>query len=119
MLRCMCSFCGKRQLSTETPCVQRGCCQAPKCSLCAVHCRKPIACTLTVSDSASPAQALWQLAAVSKSTVYARQEAAAAILSSAKRHSEADAGVQRLLQRFPEVVDQLIRLCNHTSGDKR
>ena len=64
-------------------------------------------------------QALWQLAAVSKSTVYARQEAAAAILSSAKRHSEADAGVQRLLQRFPEVVDQLIRLCNHTSGDKR
>ena len=66
-----------------------------------------------------PVQALWQLAAVSKSTVYARQEAAAAILSSAKRHSEADAGVQRLLQRFPEVVDQLIRLCNHTSGDKR
>ena len=64
-------------------------------------------------------QALWQLAAVSKSTVYARQEAAASILSSAKRHSDADTGVQRLLQRFPEVVDQFIRLCNHTGGDKR
>ena len=51
--------------------------------------------------------------------MFARQEAAAAILASAKRHSEAGAGVQRLLQRFPEVVDQLIRLCNHTSGDKR
>lgn len=64
-------------------------------------------------------QALWQLAAVSKSTVYARQEAAAAILSSAKRHSDAEGVVQRLLQRFPEVVDQLIRLCNHSGGDKR
>ena len=64
-------------------------------------------------------QALWQLAAVSKSTVYARQEAAASILSSAKRHSDADTGVQRLLQRFPQVVDQFIRLCNHTGGDKR
>lgn len=67
----------------------------------------------------APLQALWQLAAVSKSTVYARQEAAASILSSARRHSDADMGVQRLLQRFPEVLDQFIRLCNHTGGDKR
>ena len=64
-------------------------------------------------------QALWQLAAVSKSTVYARQEAAASMISSAKKHSDADPGVQRLLQRFPEVLEQFIRLCNHSGGDKR
>ena len=63
-------------------------------------------------------QALWQLAAVSKSTVYARQEAAASILSSAKRHSDADTGVQRLLQRFPEVVDQFIPLCTTPEATK-
>ena len=64
-------------------------------------------------------QALWQLAAVSKSAVYARQEAAASMISSAKKHSDADPGVQRLLQRFPEVLEQFIRLCNHSGGDKR
>ena len=86
---------------------------------------KPFQCVLSVcvashdQHSTRCAQALWQLAAVSKSTVYARQEAAALILSSAKRHSEANVDVQRLLQRFPEVVDQFIRLCNHSGVDKR
>ena len=57
------------------------------------------------------------VAAVSTSTVYARQEAAASILSSAKRHPEANVKVQRLLQRFPEVVHS--SACATTLGSTR
>jgi hypothetical protein len=56
---------------------------------------------------------------VSKSTVYARQEAASSILNSAKRHLEMDLAKQRLFQQFADVVDQFIRLCNHTGSDKK
>ncbi len=63
-------------------------------------------------------QTLWALASVSKSTVYARQEAAASILNSAKRH-EASKATQRLFHQFAEVADQFIRLCNHPGPDKR
>lgn len=63
-------------------------------------------------------QTLWALASVSKSTVYARQDAAASILNSAKRH-EAGEAAQRLFHQFAEVADQFIRLCNHPGPDKR
>ena len=66
-------------------------------------------------------QALWALASVSKSTVLARQEAASAIISSAKRHAEKEGGsaaAQRLIARFADAADQFIRLCNY-QGDKR
>ena len=63
-------------------------------------------------------QTLWALASVSKSTVYARQVAAASILSSAKKH-EASEAAQRLFHQFAEVADQFIRLCNHPGPDKR
>lgn len=71
--------------------------------------------------TAAPAlvlQTLWALASVSKSTVYARQDAAASILNSAKRH-EASEAAQRLFHQFAEVADQFIRLCNHPGPDKR
>lgn len=64
-------------------------------------------------------QTLWALASVSKSTVYARQEAASNIVNSAKRHSEANPAAQRLFQQFAEVADQFIRLCNHVGSDKK
>lgn len=60
------------------------------------------------------AQALWALAAVAKSTVLARQEAASAIIGSARRHREGDAAAQHLFRDFADAADQLIRLCNHT-----
>ncbi|BDA43155.1 Serine/threonine-protein kinase ATR at C-terminar half [Coccomyxa sp. Obi] len=73
---------------------------------------------LTRVTGAYPHQTLWALASVSKSTVYARQEAAASILNSAKRH-EASKATQRLFHQFGEVSDQFIRLCNHPGPDKR
>ncbi|KAK9914842.1 hypothetical protein WJX75_001188 [Coccomyxa subellipsoidea] len=73
---------------------------------------------LTRVTSAYPQQTLWALASVSKSTVYARQDAAASILNSAKRH-EASEAAQRLFHQFAEVADQFIRLCNHPGPDKR
>lgn len=65
------------------------------------------------------AQALWALASVCKSTVPARKEAAAKIVSSAKKHHAEHAGAagQRLFQQFAAFADQLIRLSFHNTGD--
>jgi serine/threonine-protein kinase ATR len=59
---------------------------------------------------AFPQQALWSLAAVCKSTMPARQQAAGAIISAAKR--AADAAGRRLFEDFARLVDQLVRLCH-------
>ena len=63
------------------------------------------------------AQALWALAAVSKSQVTARNTAASTILRSARK-AETDEGRKRLYTQFPAFCDQLIRLCHHNPGDK-
>ena len=57
-------------------------------------------------------QALWALAAVNKSTVYARREAASEIITSAKKHTESEEG-KALYVQFAALCDQLIKLCNH------
>lgn len=53
---------------------------------------------------------LWALAAVSKSTVQARQEAASRVISSAKAYvSDND---KEVFRQFAALSDQLIRLCH-------
>lgn len=60
---------------------------------------------------AYPQQALWALAAVSKSTVSSRRSAATAICSNAKRaaHSEE---VRAVFQSHNTITEQLIKLCH-------
>ncbi len=67
------------------------------------------------------AQALWALAAVCKSAVLFRKDAAAAIVASARKHhaERGDAGGQRLFQQFAALSDQLIRLCHHNTSERQ
>ncbi|KAK9858036.1 hypothetical protein WJX84_006124 [Apatococcus fuscideae] len=67
---------------------------------------------ITRITQAYPQQALWALAAVNKSTVYARREAASEIITSAKKHTESEEG-KALYGQFAALCDQLIKLCNH------
>lgn len=57
-------------------------------------------------------QALWALAAVQKSLVAGRKQAASAIMSTLKKHCT-KAYNRKLYDQFPNLCDQLIRLCNH------
>ncbi|KAK9807336.1 hypothetical protein WJX73_002849 [Symbiochloris irregularis] len=72
---------------------------------------------LTRVIAAFPHQALWAMAAVSKSNSTARRLAASAIISSASSHS-ASTATQRLIKQFPGLCDQVIRLCNHAPAGK-
>jgi hypothetical protein len=54
-------------------------------------------------------QVLWALAAVSKSTVQARQEAASRVITSVK--TQALESNKDLFKQFAALCDQLIRLC--------
>lgn len=57
-------------------------------------------------------QALWALAAVQKSLVLGRKQAASAIMNTLKKHCTKPYN-RKLYEQFPSLCDQLIRLCNH------
>jgi len=57
-------------------------------------------------------QALWALAAVQKSLVMGRKQAANAIMNTLKKHCTKPYN-RKLYDQFPSLCDQLIRLCNH------
>lgn len=59
-----------------------------------------------------PHQALWSIAHLLKSDVPARKEAASKAMTEAKRNLDAD-DIKALFSSFGQLVDQLIRLCNH------
>ncbi|XP_057494820.1 serine/threonine-protein kinase ATR isoform X1 [Actinidia eriantha] len=62
-----------------------------------------------------PQQALWIMAAVSKSTVPSRREAAAEIIQAAKKCSPQG---NNLFIQFATLIDHLIRLCFHAGQSK-
>lgn len=64
-----------------------------------------------------PQQALWIMAAVSKSTVPSRREAAAAIIQDARREFPRGDG-KSLFVQFASLIDHLIRLCFHVGQSK-
>ena len=65
-----------------------------------------------------PQQALWMMAAVSKSTVPARRDAAAEILHSAKKGRRHGNQNSALFNQFPTLIDHLIKLCFHPGQPK-
>lgn len=64
-----------------------------------------------------PQQALWTMAAVTKSTVPSRRNAAAEIIEAAKRGSSQENAVT-LFAQFAALIDHLIRLCFHPGQAK-
>ncbi|KAM1987180.1 hypothetical protein ACFX15_034478 [Malus domestica] len=65
-----------------------------------------------------PQQALWIMAAVSKSTVPSRREAAAEILQAARKgFSQGNTG-SNLFVQFASLIDHLIKLCFHPGQSK-
>ncbi|MCD7463303.1 hypothetical protein HAX54_050313 [Datura stramonium] len=64
-----------------------------------------------------PQQALWTMAAVTKSTVPSRREAAAEIINAARRKSN-EASVSSLFAQFAMLIDHLIKLCFHPGQTK-
>lgn len=65
-----------------------------------------------------PQQALWMMAAVSKSTLAARREAASEITQAARKGSRQGNDVNGLFVQFPSLVDHLIKLCFHPGQPK-
>uniref|UniRef100_A0A7N0U878 Serine/threonine-protein kinase ATR n=1 Tax=Kalanchoe fedtschenkoi TaxID=63787 RepID=A0A7N0U878_KALFE len=65
-----------------------------------------------------PQQALWIMAAVSKSTVPSRREAAAEIIQAARKGSSQSSGGSNLFIQFASLVDHLIKLCFHSGQSK-
>ncbi|EXB24045.1 Serine/threonine-protein kinase ATR [Morus notabilis] len=65
-----------------------------------------------------PQQALWIMAAVSKSTVPSRREAAAEIIQAARKGFSQGNGGNNLFIQFASLVDHLIKLCFHASQSK-
>ncbi|CAK7329438.1 unnamed protein product [Dovyalis caffra] len=65
-----------------------------------------------------PQQALWIMAAVSKSTVPSRREAAAAIIQEAKKGFCQGNNGSNLFVQFASLIDHLIRLCFHPGQPK-
>ncbi|OVA08868.1 Phosphatidylinositol 3-/4-kinase [Macleaya cordata] len=65
-----------------------------------------------------PQQALWTMAAVSKSTVPARREAAAEIIQAARKGSRQGTDGSSLFVQFASLIDHLIRLCFHAGQPK-
>ncbi|XP_073033978.1 serine/threonine-protein kinase ATR isoform X1 [Primulina eburnea] len=64
-----------------------------------------------------PQQALWTIAAVTKSTVSSRREAAAEIIQAARRGSN-QGGSNSMFVQFATLVDHLIKLCFHPGQAK-
>ncbi|XP_078439829.1 ataxia telangiectasia-mutated and RAD3-like protein isoform X2 [Wolffia australiana] len=67
---------------------------------------------------AYPQQALWMMAAVSKSTVAARRDAASEIIQAAKRGFRTGTDSCNLFMQFGALIDQLIKLCFHPGQQK-
>ncbi|KAJ4806265.1 Serine/threonine-protein kinase ATR [Rhynchospora pubera] len=67
---------------------------------------------------AYPQQALWMMAAVSKSTVPARREAANEIILAARKGSRHGSENSNLFSQFASLVDHLIKLCFHPGNPK-
>ncbi|CAL5040806.1 unnamed protein product [Urochloa decumbens] len=65
-----------------------------------------------------PQQALWMMAAVSKSTVPARRDAATEILTSAKKGCRRGSQNSALFIQFPTLIEHLIKLCSHQGQPK-
>ncbi|KAI3955847.1 hypothetical protein MKW98_006207 [Papaver atlanticum] len=65
-----------------------------------------------------PQQALWTMAAVSKSHVPARREAAARIIQEARRVSRQGSDGSSIFAQFATLIDHLIRLCFHPGQPK-
>lgn len=65
-----------------------------------------------------PQQALWLMAAVSKSAVLSRRQAAAEILQAARKGPSSDSSRSDLFSQFTSLIDHLIRLCFHAAQSK-
>lgn len=65
-----------------------------------------------------PQQALWIMAAVSKSTVPSRREAAAEIIQVARKAFTQGTNGNNLFVQFASLVDHLIKLCFHAGQPK-
>ncbi|XP_039135080.1 serine/threonine-protein kinase ATR isoform X2 [Dioscorea cayenensis subsp. rotundata] len=65
-----------------------------------------------------PQQALWMMAAVSKSTVAARREAAAEIIQAARKGIRRGKDNSSLFTQFASLIDHLIKLCFHPGQPK-
>ncbi|KAK9109353.1 hypothetical protein Sjap_017413 [Stephania japonica] len=65
-----------------------------------------------------PQQALWIMAAVSKSIVPARREAAAEIINAARKGRHQGTDGSNLFVQFATLIDHLIRLCFHAGQPK-
>ncbi|KAL6952196.1 non-specific serine,threonine protein kinase [Sarracenia purpurea var. burkii] len=65
-----------------------------------------------------PQQALWIMAAVSKSTVPSRREAAAEIIQAARKGACQGNNGNNLFVQFASLIDHLIRLCFHPGQSK-
>ncbi|MQL84785.1 hypothetical protein Taro_017301 [Colocasia esculenta] len=65
-----------------------------------------------------PQQALWMMAAVSKSTVAARRDAAAEIIQAARKGMRSGSDTNGLFGQFASLIDQLIKLCFHPGQPK-
>lgn len=72
---------------------------------------------ITVVLQAYPQQALWIMAAVPKSTVPARRQAAAEILQVARNGLQQESD-KVLFTQFVALIEQLIRLCFHGGSSK-
>ena len=65
-----------------------------------------------------PQQVLWMMAAVSKSTVAVRRDAAAEILQGAKKGCRRGSENSVLFVQFPSLIEHLIKLCFHPGQPK-
>lgn len=65
-----------------------------------------------------PQQALWIMAAVSKSTVPSRREAASEIIQAARKGFSQGNNSSNLFNQFASMVDHLIKLCFHPGQSK-
>ncbi|XP_021753008.1 serine/threonine-protein kinase ATR-like isoform X1 [Chenopodium quinoa] len=65
-----------------------------------------------------PQQAIWLMAAVSKSAVPSRRQAAAEILQAARKGPSPDSRRNEFFSQFTSLIDHLIRLCFHASQSK-
>ncbi|KAL2937004.1 Serine/threonine-protein kinase ATR [Bienertia sinuspersici] len=65
-----------------------------------------------------PQQALWLMAAVSKSAVLSRRQAAAEILQAARKGPSPDSSRSDLFAQFTSLIDHFIKLCFHAGQSK-
>lgn len=65
-----------------------------------------------------PQQALWMMAAVSKSAVTARRAAAAEIIQAARKGSRHGSDTSNIYLQFASLIDHLINLCFHQGQPK-